>query len=403
MSDDIRPPRDFEEPPRHGDIAPREVQRVEVRRIGDGEERFFPPPPEPRPPKQRIAIILFLLACASTFYVGMGMFTPAPDGYVDPRTGKRFTIPKENYETCQWEESFNPWQPLVPGLTYSICVMSILMAHEMGHYLQAVRYGVPATLPLFIPMPAGPIGTMGAVIFQQPGAGDRKAMFDIAISGPLAGLAVALPLIWWGLQHTTIALIPPGSGGFTNPLIVEWMAGWLGKPLHQGEDFAITPVLHAGWVGILVTSLNLIPIGQLDGGHLLYCLIGKRAHLVARALFMGAIAVIAFNVLRLRFEYVGWSLMLFLLWKMGTEHPPTADDHVPLGPVRIVLGWLTLAFILIGFVPAPMYDTPGQPPPLKVLPPVCSPRAVPERVQEVRITSRGIDFQEIKKGQDSRG
>ena len=125
-------------------------------------------------------------------------------------------------------------------------------------------------------------------------------------------------------------------------------------------------VLFVG-VGIFITGLNLIPIGQLDGGHILYCLLGKKAHLVARALYLGAVGAVVFQVIRGHLEYSAWTLMLILVWFMGTRHPPTANDHVPLGKARVMLGWLTLAFILVGFVPSPMYQSQG---PAKDRPPI---------------------------------
>jgi membrane-associated protease RseP (regulator of RpoE activity) len=299
-------------------------------------------------PRWRLPLILFLLTCATTFYAGMGVLGVGRI-LVDPATGREQVV-------MDWQRT------LLYGLTYSIAVMVTLGAHEAGHYLQARRYRVPASLPMFIPMPIGPLGTMGAVIFQQPGVADRKSLFDIAISGPLAGLAVALPLNVWGILNSEIKAIPPGSivHGFPNPRIVEWMIAWIHRPLQPGEDIMLTPILHAGWVGIIVTALNLIPIGQLDGGHILFCLIGKKAHVVARALYVGAMGFIIFQVLRGHIEYGGWSLMLILLWLMGTRHPPTANDDVPLGKTRIILGWLTLTFILVGFVPSPIYN-PSRP------------------------------------------
>lgn len=301
-------------------------------------------PIAPQPPKRKLALILLLLTVASTFYAGYAQF-PVGKPVIDLKNKQVFWVKDE-------------WASMHNGLLYSLGVLSILMAHEMGHYLQARRYGVPASLPLFIPMPVSPLGTMGAVIVQQAGTADRKSMFDIAISGPLAGLVVALPLNWWGIQHSHIGQMAPGQGGYTNPLIVEWMIGLIHHPLKPGEDILLTPIVFAGWVGIFITGFNLIPIGQLDGGHILYCLIGKRAHFIARWLYFAAAATVVINVIRGNNEYSGWFLMLALLWMMGTRHPPTANDRVPLGAFRIVLGWLTLLFILVGFVPAPMYQTP---------------------------------------------
>ncbi|GAB4135140.1 MAG: site-2 protease family protein [Planctomycetaceae bacterium] len=240
------------------------------------------------------------------------------------------------------------------SLEYTFAVMFILIAHEMGHFLQALRYGVPASLPYFIPMPITPLGTMGAVIVQGSGVADRKQMFDIAITGPLAGLVVALPILYFGLLQSEIQEIKPGPDvlRFGDPLILQWMAEYIHGPIPEGHDIMLTPLLFAGWVGILVTALNLIPIGQLDGGHILYCLLGKRAHLVAMAILWVAI------VYMIATENIAYSLMIVLLLFMGPRHPPTRDDTVPLGWFRIILGWLTLAFIFVGFTPNPIMAVP---------------------------------------------
>lgn len=240
---------------------------------------------------------------------------------------------------------------LAGGLEYSVALMSILVAHEMGHFLQARRYGVPASWPWFIPMPISPLGTMGAVIVQSSGYADRKQMFDIGITGPLAGLIVALPVTMWGLQDSRIENIDAFGGGMTlgNPPILLWLAEWhFGKPLLPNQDFVLTPLLYAGWVGILITALNLIPIGQLDGGHILYGLIRRRAHTVAALLLWAAV------IWTLSTGNWSYSVMIFLMLTMGARHPPTRDDSVPLGGFRTVLGWLTLAFVLIGFTPNPI-------------------------------------------------
>jgi membrane-associated protease RseP (regulator of RpoE activity) len=143
---------------------------------------------------------------------------------------------------------------------------------------------------------------------------------------------------------------------FGNPLILEWMVAIVHRPLGPGEDVAMSPVLFAGWVGIFVTALNLIPIGQLDGGHILYTLIGRRAHVVAKSLLFFALV---YMFLTGSFAY---GLMVVLLFLMGPCHPPTADDNAPLGKPRMILGWLTLAFIVIGFTPTPIGITVPKPP-----------------------------------------
>ena len=238
---------------------------------------------------------------------------------------------------------------LADGLAFSVALMLILTTHELGHFLQALRYRVPASLPYFIPMPYSPIGTMGAVIGMQAHVGDRRALYDIGISGPLAGLVPAIGCSIVGLQLSQVVTVV-GKKGFLilgEPLLFKFLAFLTFGSLAPTQDVALHPVAFAGWVGIFITGLNLIPIGQLDGGHVLYALLLRRAHAVAMFLMLAAIvAVVAFG-------YWGWLLMLTLLYMMGPKHPPTADDTVPLGAGRTILGWLTLAFIFLGFTPQP--------------------------------------------------
>lgn len=246
------------------------------------------------------------------------------------------------------------------GFSYSIPLMSILLLHEFGHYLQARRYRVPAIPPLFIPMPLPPFGTMGAVIVQSPDHADRKAMFDIAISGPLAGLCLALPVAWLGISMSKTAVFDGAQGAqvFGDPLVLRWMIEAVHGKLAPNQDVLINPLLMAGWVGVFITALNLTPIGQLDGGHILYCLIGRRAHAVA---LLFVVMVVAYMALT---QYWVFSVMLILMVMMGIRHPPTTNDKVPLGPFRVVLGWLTLAFLLIGINPRPIDER--RPNPVKI-------------------------------------
>ncbi len=234
----------------------------------------------------------------------------------------------------------------VAGLRYAVPVMTILLCHEMGHFLQARRYGVYASLPYFIPMPISPIGTFGAVIAMEPRVGGRRALFDIGISGPLAGLVPTFIFLVIGLQNSTYGV--PSPYGY--PPLVHYLATSILGPIPFGQEINLSPMAFAGWVGLLVTSLNLIPIGQLDGGHILYALLRRKARKVAVGLLMAAVFVVVWN-----WESLGhWALMLFLLFLIGPIHPPTADDDEPLGIGRIILGWLTLAFIFVGFTPVPL-------------------------------------------------
>ena len=286
--------------------------------------RFFNPgrgppprPPARRPPARRLPVILFVATCFSTIYAGSSQFD------VDPATNDVYKVLAKDPKTGETREVVDWGRILVNGLTYAAGVMVMLGFHEMGHYLQARRYHVPASLPMFIPMPFSFIGTMGAVIVQRAGVADRKAMFDIAISGPLAGLAIAVPLSWWGIAHSHIESVDSSQIGYTDPLLIKWMIGWILQPLQAGEDIRSNPIQFAGWVGFFITALNLIPIGQLDGGHILYCLLGKKSYFAARGLYLGAITFVVVQMLRGRTEYaLFWTLMLVLIGLMGRVTRP---------------------------------------------------------------------------------
>ena len=354
-SDHPDPP--IPQPPADSDSnsAPRQIPPAQVILIGQpqtGERQSAGPQRRARGPRTRLALMLFLFTCLSTFLTGFVGEAVIPRVFeVDLRARKKmFTIEFSG-------RVFN-------GLIYSGCVMAILTAHELGHYLQARRYRVPASLPYFIPFPVSPFGTMGAVIVQQSGVADRKSMFDIAITGPLAGLVIALPVAYVGILNSRVAAIGGAVPVYGNPLLLKWMYQALHGPIPVGSSIQLNPILFAGWVGIFITALNLVPIGQLDGGHILYCLIGRKAHYVARALFVFAASVVVVNVFFLDNQaYIAWWLMLFLIWIFDTRHPPTANDRVPLGRVRVALGWLALMFVFIGFTPTPIYINESVPKP----------------------------------------
>jgi len=238
---------------------------------------------------------------------------------------------------------------LVGGPAFAFALMTILLAHEFGHYFQAKRYGVPATYPCFIPMPISPIGTMGAVIAMQPGKGDRRSLFDIAISGPIGGFLPAIGFSLYGLMQSQVIDVEQTEVGLSlgEPIVFKAMVWSVFGVLPEGRDVLLHPVAFAGWVGIFITALNLFPIGQLDGGHILYSLLRRKSHPIAKAVLIGSIASVIY------FGYWGWSIMLILLLWMGAVHPETADDEVELGPVRCILGWLALLFMPLGFTPVP--------------------------------------------------
>ena len=235
------------------------------------------------------------------------------------------------------------------GLMYAVPLMTILICHEAGHFLQARRYGLYTSYPFFIPMPLGFIGTFGAVIAMDPRIANRRALFDIGISGPLAGLVPTLVFCVLGLHWSETA---PGDGLFGAPILFEQIAIWVKGPIPEGHMVYMHPIAFAGWVGLLITSINLLPIGQLDGGHVLYGLLKTGANRVASLLLLAAAGGMLYQSMQIG-RPSPWFLMLLLLTMMGPTHPPTANDHVPLGAGRTVLGWATLAFFPLGFTPTP--------------------------------------------------
>lgn len=236
------------------------------------------------------------------------------------------------------------------GLAYMAAVMSILLAHEMGHFLQAVRYGVPASLPIFLPLPITPLGTLGAVIRLRGLQANRRELFDIGLTGPLAGLLFALPMAWIGIR--TAEVVPYDADGFSfgSPLVFKLLVGWLRPEVTSASSLIhhSNPLLMASWVGMLVTGLNMLPIGQLDGGHVTYALLGKQAHWLARLMIFAACIFIIYE------RQYSWSLMLALVVFFGIHHPPTANDRVALGRWRTVLGWVSLAIPIFCLTPFPV-------------------------------------------------
>ncbi len=275
-----------------------------------------------------MALTLFALTCFSTFWSGAFTnsrldLTPWIDWGVADLT---------MLVVSRWDM----------GLQYMLAIMGILLAHEMGHFVTARWYRIPASLPFFIPMPLSPFGTMGAVILMQGNQADRRQLFDVGLAGPLAGLLVCLPVLYWGVQQA----VPDPSPMivFHHPLLLQGMVAWL-RPELAGQSLVMSPLLMAGWLGLLITGLNMLPVSQLDGGHVCYALLGRRSHWVARGLFAAGVAFMIFT------QRYFWILMMFLILLLGVRHPPTRDDSVPLGVFRTVIGWLSLLLPVVCFNP----------------------------------------------------
>jgi membrane-associated protease RseP (regulator of RpoE activity) len=243
------------------------------------------------------------------------------------------------------------WTTSAFGAVYSVCLMSILTAHEFGHYFAARYHRVQASLPYFIPLPAG-FGTFGAVIRMSPYIPNRRALFDIAAAGPIAGLVIALPVVFIGIA-TSEYRAPDLEGAVIlgDPLmfkVMEWIISG-GRP--EGTDLYLNEMAYAGWVGLFVTALNLLPIGQLDGGHVIYSVFAAKSRFVAATAF-GGLALVTI------FMSPAYILFVILLWFFRIKHPPTMNDYIPLDrPRQIIAAILLLVFILC-FTPVPIVKMP---------------------------------------------
>ncbi len=289
------------------------------------------------PPRRRLLpIFLFLATALSTFWVGAAHWKPL--NYLG-NTDQMLAVVQQN------------WQQ---GLLYMVAVLAILLTHEMGHFLMTIRYKIPASFPICIPIPFNPIGTMGAVIGMEGMRANRKEIFDIGLAGPLAGLVVAVPVLWLGVVQLDLSQ-PPSSleVQLHAPLIVQWMIDYL-HPEVAGRTWIgisqVNPLYMAGWVGMLITGLNMMPVSQLDGGHTIYAMLGRHSFRYVRAF---TIVAIGYVILDMEQASV-WMLMLILVIVMGIHHPPTADDRVELDRFRWTIGLCSLAipilcFPLLGF------------------------------------------------------
>jgi membrane-associated protease RseP (regulator of RpoE activity) len=241
---------------------------------------------------------------------------------------------------------------LTGGPGYSIAIMLILLGHELGHYFMSRRHGIRATLPYFLPFPFSPFGTFGAVIRMESTVSSKKALFDTGAAGPLTSLILSIPAIVIGLRLSEIvpaSQIKEGTIRLADPLLFSFIQRLVIGEVPETCDLLLHPVGYAGWVGLFVTALNLLPIGQLDGGHIAYALFGRRS----RVIFLIAIAVMAFITV---FYNPGWLFLVILFILFGFRHPAPMDDFTPLDGKRKLLGALVFVAFLLSFTPAPFPD-----------------------------------------------
>ncbi len=247
---------------------------------------------------------------------------------------------------------FFPLNGLREGAVYSFTVISILGAHEMGHYIACRWYGVRATLPYFIPVPLPPVGTFGAFIKIKSPIPSRRALFDIGIAGPLAGYVFAIPAAFIAHYFATpssVSVVSEGGITIHSPLLFQFFE----RALHLPPMVELNPVMWAAWIGVFMTALNLLPIGQLDGGHVTYAVLGRRGHrLTAWMSYISVIALAAISVRSGMWNWVVFAALLTLVIRVG--HPPVVDEYEPLGLARILVAIIGLLVFVLSFLPIPI-------------------------------------------------
>ena len=270
-----------------------------------------------------------------------------------------------------WKDPFTGWEDFSSGIFYAYALLLILFCHEMGHYLYARYYKIKVTLPYFIPF-YFPLmfsfGTLGAFIRLKEPIPNKKALFDIGVAGPFAGFIVSVIFLILGFHNLPdeahmweyINNIHPVSENvsgvltFGGNILFDFIASAFGKtylPMYEMYHF---PFIVAGWFGLLITSLNLMPIGQLDGGHITHAMFGSKSSRIA---VLGFLGLIILNVVLISqfnsYVYVLWPILILVFIKF--KHPPTLDDSIPIGSLRKFLGYLAYIIFVLCFSPMPIY------------------------------------------------
>ena len=332
-------------------LAPYNI--IPLFKIEDGRHVIYlaPKPVAPKKDKVSTNVILFVLTVFSVMLVGAQPEGAIPDDFV----GQMLVLAKS----------------IFTGIPFALSLLGILLSHELGHYFMSRHHKTPATLPYFIPFPFSPLGTMGAAIIMRGIPKNKRVLFDIGVAGPIAGLVVAIPVLFYGLSLSTLGTIQPNPNGFLEgnsllylfakfvtfgqllPSPVEPQGGlyWLqyfftGRPVpFGGLDVFIHPVAFAGWAGILVTALNLIPAGTLDGGHVIYALFGDKAK-KAFPFIIGLLIVLGIF-------WSGWWMWAVLLFWLGRVNAEPLDQITTLDPTRRLVALAMIIIFVLVFMPVP--------------------------------------------------
>lgn len=242
---------------------------------------------------------------------------------------------------------------LVGGWAYSATILAILGCHELGHYVACRYYDVDASLPFFLPVPITLTGTLGAFIRIREPIPYKRWLFDIGIAGPIAGFLVALPALFVGISLSHVAPMRSESGLFLgDPLLLKAVSWIFWGPLPDTQTLVLHPIAFAAWFGLLATALNLFPVGQLDGGHISYAVLGRRSTYVTIAMIFVAIALSYRSA-----SWIVWTVVVTgMLVAFGVRHPPVIDEDVPLDPARKVLAVVAAIIFALCFTPAPIQE-----------------------------------------------
>jgi membrane-associated protease RseP (regulator of RpoE activity) len=243
-----------------------------------------------------------------------------------------------------WEEP----EKIYLGLPFSLTLLLILLTHELSHYFMSRKHNVSATLPYFIPAPSI-IGTFGAIIKMKPPIPDRRSLIDIGASGPIGGFIVAIIATVIGLNLSEVKPTGEIQAGisFGSSILFSLLTELVLKTDPGNYDILLHPVAFAGWIGLLVTSLNLLPIGQLDGGHIVYALFGEKHELISK----GTIPVL---ILLGLFFWPGWIMWALIMFFLGYKHPPVVFPYIQLDRKRKLIGWISLVIFILTFTPTPV-------------------------------------------------
>ena len=242
---------------------------------------------------------------------------------------------------------------IVGGWAYSATILAILGCHELGHYIACRYYDVDASLPFFLPVPITLTGTLGAFIRIREPIPYKRWLFDIGIAGPIAGFLVALPALFIGIALSKVVPLRPEEGLFLGePLLLKFASWVFWGSIPDTQTLVLHPVGFAAWFGLLATALNLFPVGQLDGGHISYAVLGKRSTYVTVAM-IGVAIVLSYRSA----SWIVWTIMITgMLFAFGVRHPPVLDEDVPLDRRRQILAIVAAVIFALCFTPAPIQE-----------------------------------------------